>query len=61
MNDMKFWYKDNWIGSIKEFETIDAARESAQKEDGISITIFTNKNGKTEIAETVKANGYTYP
>ena len=54
-----FWYKDNWCGSIKEFETLRAAEKSASKEDGVSITIFKSHDGS--IASTVKANGYTYP
>lgn len=54
----KFWYKDNWVGNIQEFATLEEAREAARKEDGVSITIYSNDGG---IAETVKANGYTYP
>ena len=55
---MKFWYRDNWCGNKKEFSTLRAAKTAAQKEDGLSITIFRSKDGG--IAEIVKANGYTY-
>lgn len=56
-----YWYNDNWNGDVKSFPTLREAKTAAKKEDGVSITIFTNKGGKTNIAEIVKANGYTYP
>jgi len=53
-----YWYKDNWYGDINYFETIGAARESAQKESGVyNITIY----GINGYKETVKTQGIVYP
>ena len=58
MKTANFWYLDNWIRAVKEFQTLEEAREAAAKEDGVSITIYAS-NG--ERVETVEANGYIYP
>ena len=37
-----FWYHDNWVGTRREFKTLEAAKKAAKKETGVSITIYTN-------------------
>ena len=55
----KFWYKDNWCGSIREFTTLKAARKAARKEDGFGIYI--HRMDSRDKVEFVEGNGYTYP
>lgn len=59
MKATKFWYRDNWNGTIHEFSTLKEAEEQATREDGTYIAIYRSKDGS--LAKTVEANGYTYP
>jgi len=39
----KYWYRDNWVGNKKEFETLPQAKQSARNETGVSVAIYNQK------------------
>jgi hypothetical protein len=52
----KFWYRDNWVGKKKEFDTYKEAKKSASEETGVTIAIY-ESNGK--LYKIVEASGFT--
>jgi hypothetical protein len=56
MEEITYYYKDNWSGDIHQFSTLREAKKEAKKEDGNSIAIFKG----LDCVEIVKSNGRIY-
>ena len=54
---MKYWYKDNWNGTIHEFKTLREAKAAAKRECGAVIRIY-RQNGS--LACSMDASGHIY-
>ena len=59
----KYWYTDNWTGSVHEFETLKAAKKAAKSETGMTIWIYTNNpyGRPSELVLKTNASGITPP
>lgn len=56
----KFWYSDNWNGTVHEFNTLKAAIEAASSEVGNTVTIYRNRpyGRGSEIVCFAEASGF---
>ena len=53
---MKYWFRDNWYGSIETFNSLRDAKKAAKEQTGISVAI---KNEKGKVICFSPASGHT--